>query len=171
MKWTRSGFEFSGISCFADSVICHHYSCARQPRGAYKRKSKTGGVSIPQTIMISPPGLTALLAVGLLGQRVVATPSSVSRSDSSVSPLLVSPSPAVLNPFEFPWGSCESFGVNSTNPSFQCGYLEVPMDYHDSSAGNARLAVIKYAATAEKLGTLFFNPGERIRSIPSLSPF
>lgn len=34
------------------------------------------------------------------------------------------------------------------------------MDYHDSSAGNARLAVIKYAATAsEKLGTIFFNPG------------
>ncbi|KAF9793491.1 Alpha/Beta hydrolase protein [Thelephora terrestris] len=92
--------------------------------------------------MIYPPGLTALLAVGLLGQRVVAAPSSVSRSGSS-----------------FPWGSCESFGVNSTDPSFQCGYLEVPMDYHDSSAGNARLAVIKYAATAEKLGTLFVNPG------------
>ena len=33
------------------------------------------------------------------------------------------------------------------------------MDYHDSSAGNARLAVIKYAATAKKLGSLFFNPG------------
>ena len=33
------------------------------------------------------------------------------------------------------------------------------MDYHDNSAGNARLALIKLAATADKLGTIFFNPG------------
>ena len=33
------------------------------------------------------------------------------------------------------------------------------MDYHDSSAGNARLAVIKLAATGKRLGTVFFNPG------------
>lgn len=33
------------------------------------------------------------------------------------------------------------------------------MDYHNSSAGNARLAVIKYAATAKKLGSIFLNPG------------
>ena len=34
------------------------------------------------------------------------------------------------------------------------------MDYHDPSAGKARLAVAKYAATAsKKLGTLFANPG------------
>jgi pimeloyl-ACP methyl ester carboxylesterase len=34
------------------------------------------------------------------------------------------------------------------------------MDYHDSSAGTATLAVVKYAATAmTKQGTLFFNPG------------
>ena len=35
------------------------------------------------------------------------------------------------------------------------------MDYHDSSAGMARLAVMKYAATVpEKKGTVFFNPGD-----------
>ena len=34
------------------------------------------------------------------------------------------------------------------------------MDYHDSSAGNAQLAVAKYSvAASEKLGTVFFNPG------------
>jgi len=34
------------------------------------------------------------------------------------------------------------------------------MDYHDSDAGKARLAVVKYAATAsQKVGTLFVNPG------------
>ena len=36
------------------------------------------------------------------------------------------------------------------------------MDYHDSTAGHARLAVIKYSATAyEKKGVLFVNPGTR----------
>jgi len=34
------------------------------------------------------------------------------------------------------------------------------MDYFDNSVGNARLAVIKYAATAGKQGTIFVNPGE-----------
>jgi len=38
------------------------------------------------------------------------------------------------------------------------------MDYHDRSAGKARLAVIKYPATAsKKQGTLFVNPGNPIR--------
>ena len=37
------------------------------------------------------------------------------------------------------------------------------MDYHDSSAGTARLAVVKYAAIpSKKLGSLFVNPGDPI---------
>jgi hypothetical protein len=42
------------------------------------------------------------------------------------------------------------------------------MDYHDGNAGNARLAVIKYSATAaKKIGTLFLNPGEyRLGPLP-----
>ena len=36
------------------------------------------------------------------------------------------------------------------------------MDYHDASAGNARLAVIKYSATTKKLGSIFFNPGNQL---------
>jgi hypothetical protein len=34
------------------------------------------------------------------------------------------------------------------------------MDYHDSSAGNARIAVARYAATGNRQGGLFLNPGE-----------
>ena len=46
------------------------------------------------------------------------------------------------------------------DPNLSCGYYEVPMDYLDSSAGKARLAVVKYQATAvPKKGTLFVNPG------------
>ena len=66
----------------------------------------------------------------------------------------------LLNVLKISWTSCENFGVNSTDSNLECAYYEVPMDYHDSSAGTARLAVIKYAATAsDKLGTIFFNPG------------
>ncbi|KAG8790144.1 hypothetical protein FRC12_012673 [Ceratobasidium sp. 428] len=54
------------------------------------------------------------------------------------------------------WGDCES--VNSTNR--QCGRFEVPLDYQNSTAGKASLAVTRYFATAQpKLGTLFLNPG------------
>ena len=45
--------------------------------------------------------------------------------------------------------------------NLSCGYYEVLMDYFDPSAGKARLALIKYQATAVsgKKGTLFVNPG------------
>ena len=40
------------------------------------------------------------------------------------------------------------------------------MDYHDYTAGHARLAVIKYSATAsEKKGVLFTNPGTAHRRL------
>jgi hypothetical protein len=65
-----------------------------------------------------------------------------------------------LNTVGISWGSCESFGVDWSYSNFECVYLEVPMDYHDVSAGNASLAVIKYSATAKKLGSIFFNPGD-----------
>ena len=40
------------------------------------------------------------------------------------------------------------------------------MDYHDSSAGTARLAVAKYAATVpKKLGTIFFHPGNPLHPL------
>ena len=76
----------------------------------------------------------------------------------------------LLNTLKVPWGSCESFGVNSTDSNLKCTYLEVPMDYHDSSAGTARLAVIKYSATApNKRGTIFFNPGDPPRPSSAVS--
>ncbi|KAF9785048.1 hypothetical protein BJ322DRAFT_1108516 [Thelephora terrestris] len=90
--------------------------------------------------MFCPLGPATLLTLGLLAKHVVAARAPTPRND-----------PSVL------WSSCESFGVNSTDSNLQCGSLDVPMDYHDNSAGTARLAVIKYSATApNKLG----GPGE-----------
>ena len=110
--------------------------------------------------MFHSASLAALLALGLFAKRVITAPASTHRSDASVSlsPRTIALS-TLLNDSKISWGSCDSFGVNGTDANYECAYLEVPMDYHDSSAGNARLAVIKLAATGNKLGTVFFNPG------------
>ena len=113
--------------------------------------------------MLYSSGLTSLLALGLLAERVVTAPAPTPSSNATVSLLLISFTSLVLNIPKVSWDNCTSFGVNSTDSNFQCGFLEVPMDYHDSSAGTARLAVMKYAATApEKKGTIFFNPGDAL---------
>ncbi|KAI0709173.1 alpha/beta-hydrolase, partial [Earliella scabrosa] len=55
------------------------------------------------------------------------------------------------------WGPCDR-SVISDN-SLECGYLNVPLDYHKPKLGNARLAVVKANATGERRGTVFVNPG------------
>ena len=109
--------------------------------------------------MFHPAGTATLVALGLLAERVVAVPTP--RAPAAVSFLpRTTISSASLNALKISWGSCESFGVDSTDSNLQCGTLDVPMDYHDSSAGTAHLAVIKWATpTSPKLGTIFFNPG------------
>jgi len=58
------------------------------------------------------------------------------------------------------WGKCTDFGMSQPDPNLSCGYYEVPMDYFNSGAGKARLALVKYQATVpNKKGTLFTNPG------------
>jgi len=66
---------------------------------------------------------------------------------------------------DIPWEDCSLFGINTADPNLRCGYHKVPMDYHDYKAGHARLAVIKYSATANKKeGVLFVNPGKCLTS-------
>ena len=52
------------------------------------------------------------------------------------------------------WAPCPQFG------SLSCAYLDVPLDYHDTSAGHGQLLVVKANATGERKGTIFLNPGE-----------
>ena len=119
--------------------------------------------------MFRPAGLAILLALGLLVERVAAVPTP--RSPAAVSFLPRSTTLSVfLNAQQISWGDCGSFGIASTDPNLQCGTLDVPMDYHDNSAGTAHLAVVKYATTAsQKLGTVFFNPGDHLH--PSFVDF
>ncbi|KAG8721708.1 hypothetical protein FRC09_007499 [Ceratobasidium sp. 395] len=52
------------------------------------------------------------------------------------------------------WAPCEG------NETLDCTRFEVPLDWHDETAGKASLAVARYRATKQpKIGTLFVNPG------------
>jgi hypothetical protein len=57
-------------------------------------------------------------------------------------------------------------GINWTKCAFsanivrECAWFEVPLDWHNATAGKASLAVARYQAVKKpKLGTLFANPG------------
>jgi hypothetical protein len=144
---------------------CSQFTCCPQCRtvhGPYKwRRENTGGA--PTIEMFCPLGPATLLTLGLLAKHVAAAGAPRHRSDPSVRLLCFITSSILTTPLKVSWGSCESFGINSTDSNLQCGSLDVPMDYHDNSAGTARLAVIKYSATApNKLGTFFYNPGNPI---------
>ena len=50
------------------------------------------------------------------------------------------------------WSAC--------GKGFECGYLDVPLDYQNAAAGTAVLSVGRYLATSKsRLGSVFVNPG------------
>ncbi|KAI0709175.1 alpha/beta-hydrolase [Earliella scabrosa] len=55
------------------------------------------------------------------------------------------------------WGPCDRFAI--IDPSLECGFLDVPLDYHNPKLGIARLAIVKANATGERRGTVLLNPG------------
>ena len=59
------------------------------------------------------------------------------------------------------WGGCDPSVVQDS--ALSCGFLEVPLDYHDASVGKGRFALARVNATADpgaQPGTLLFNPGK-----------
>ncbi|MBI3225387.1 MAG: alpha/beta hydrolase [Mycolicibacterium cosmeticum] len=58
------------------------------------------------------------------------------------------------------WSPCKASSGESRIPSgAECGYLSVPVDYAKPDGEVAQLAMIRFKATGEKIGTLFINPG------------
>ncbi|KAI0665895.1 alpha/beta-hydrolase [Trametes maxima] len=56
------------------------------------------------------------------------------------------------------WGACPESTSSGINLS--CAYFNIPLDYHNASAGNGHLLVVKASATSGKSkGTIFMNPG------------
>ncbi|KAI0685531.1 Alpha/Beta hydrolase protein [Cerioporus squamosus] len=55
------------------------------------------------------------------------------------------------------WSPCDP--ALALDTTLQCGFFDVPLDYHDRSIGTARLGLVKANATRERRGTVFMNPG------------
>jgi pimeloyl-ACP methyl ester carboxylesterase len=66
-------------------------------------------------------------------------------------------------PSDVKWGKCHVEGGGGDAPKIpagtQCGELTVPIDYAKPDAGSAHLALIRFPATEQKIGSLVVNPG------------
>ena len=54
---------------------------------------------------------------------------------------------------ELEWFACPE------HSDLSCAYFKIPLDYHDSSVGKGRIAVVKANSTGTRQGTFFYNPG------------
>ncbi len=59
------------------------------------------------------------------------------------------------------WGECESASSDGepAPEGAECGMLSVPVDYANPDGEVARLAMIRFKATGDKIGSLIVNPG------------
>ena len=61
------------------------------------------------------------------------------------------------------WGSCRHAGGGGESlpvpAGAQCGSIAVPIDYANPDGPPAELAMIRFPATGEKIGSLLINPG------------
>ncbi|KAH9886642.1 Alpha/Beta hydrolase protein [Cubamyces lactineus] len=64
---------------------------------------------------------------------------------------------AIVQNSTFEWGPCDPAIVS--DPTLTCSFFDVPLDYHDLSAGYGRLAVAKANATGPRRGSVLVNPG------------
>jgi pimeloyl-ACP methyl ester carboxylesterase len=59
------------------------------------------------------------------------------------------------------WGKCKEAGPDDSPipPGAECGFLSVPVDYSKPDGDVARIALIRFKATGDKIGSLLANPG------------
>jgi pimeloyl-ACP methyl ester carboxylesterase len=59
------------------------------------------------------------------------------------------------------WGPCQAAESDATRipPGAECGMLSVPVDYAKPDGDVARIAMIRFKATGDKIGSLIINPG------------
>ncbi|KAL1676990.1 hypothetical protein EV122DRAFT_291452 [Schizophyllum commune] len=69
--------------------------------------------------------------------------------------------PVVKRNSTIDWFPCSDLNAKYTSDSLKttCGFFEVPLDWADDSVVTAKLAVVKLAASKERWGTVFMNPG------------
>ena len=87
---------------------------------------------------------------------------SSSGCSTVVSGIAVLSAPKLGQPVQ--WGSCRSAGGSGGDAlpipaGAQCGKIAVPVDYSKPDGDEATLALIRFPATGEKIGSLIINPG------------
>ena len=96
-------------------------------------------------------------AMVLRGTKVVAVAIGAVLGLSALGPVMVADSAEAAST-RIVWRDCGERALDG----FECGTLTVPRDYQDASAGTFDLYVVRLRAQgsrAERIGTLFFNPG------------
>ncbi|KAI0769262.1 alpha/beta-hydrolase [Trametes elegans] len=106
------------------------------------------------------PYLNILISASLPGALAVTNGAVSSRNN-------------VSNATELRWGPCDRQVVD--DPTLSCSSFEIPLDYHNNSAGTGRVAVAMVNATGNRLGTLFMNPGgpgeSGVAGLSGLAPY
>ncbi len=106
------------------------------------------------------PRTTVMLPVGLVMTAVMLSTST--GCSSVVTGTAVLAGPQIGQPVE--WGPCGGGGGGGGTAlpvpaGAQCGKIAVPVDYDDPGGAGATLALIRFPATGEKIGSLIINPG------------
>ena len=109
----------------------------------------------PRTALVLPAGI-AMAAVML---------AAGTGCSSTVPGRAVLAEPRVGQPVE--WGPCRTGGGGGAGggnalpipAGAQCGKIAVPVSYDDPDGAEATLALIRFPATGEKIGSLIINPG------------
>jgi pimeloyl-ACP methyl ester carboxylesterase len=100
--------------------------------------------------------MAALVAVAAAGCDVNIDGTAVREEGASTSTPGSSTAPASIT-----WGQCAGDGYRGKPypNGAECGTLEVPVDYAKPDGAKAQLALIRFKATGDRIGSLVVNPG------------
>jgi pimeloyl-ACP methyl ester carboxylesterase len=93
---------------------------------------------------------------------VVAAIALMPGCSTSVAGTPQSAGPAMGQPAPVKWSSCRVVGGGDPAQipaGAQCGHIDVPVDYSKTDGAIAHLALIRFPATGQKIGSLIVNPG------------
>jgi len=119
--------------------------------------------------MLNPVAAHKLWVVAVAAALVVTSCTKVIGGTAGVAPpgsptgtAPGSTSPGAAPPAAAPsikWGPCTTQPSDQTPAGAECGKLTVPIDYSKAQSGDATLALIRFRATGDRIGSLMLNPG------------
>lgn len=112
----------------------------------------------------SPAGRPQVVRTALLLTSVAALLTTSTGCSTVVAGKAVLAQPQIGQPVS--WGPCSPAGGGGGGgealpvpAGAQCGQIAVPVDYNNPDLGEATLALIRFPATGDKIGSLIINPG------------